>query len=129
MGKRLKSDGSLSSKKITFSDPHLLGVLCGGQNTHLKLIEKKVGVAIHVRGNDLTLHGGDWEIDLAEKALKQLYDLIKNDYPIFLNDVDYAVRILSRNQTANVKEIFLDRVYISSSKKVITPNQQHELHR
>jgi len=117
-----------SNKKITFADPQLLGMLCGAQNTHLKILEEKVGVSIHVRGNDLTLNGGDWEIELAEKALTQLYDLIKNDYPIYSNDVDYAVRILSNNQAANVKEIFLDRVYISSSKKVITPksiNQKH----
>jgi phosphate starvation-inducible PhoH-like protein len=126
MGNRLKSDKQISSKKITFPDPQMLGMLCGGQNAHLKLLEEKVGVSIHVRGNDLTLHGGDWEVELAEKALRQLYDLIKDDYPIFLNDVDYAVRILSNNQAARVKEIFLDRVYISSNKKVITPKSLNQ---
>ncbi|MBN1850348.1 MAG: PhoH family protein [Deltaproteobacteria bacterium] len=117
-----------SSKKISFADPQLLGLLCGSQNAHLKILEERVGISIHVRGNDLTLHGGDWEIELAEKALTQLYDLLKNDYPVYSNDVDYAVRILSSNQAANLKDIFLDRVYIASSKKVITPksiNQKH----
>jgi phosphate starvation-inducible PhoH-like protein len=121
LGNSISKEKQQAGKKLTFPDPQLLGMLCGGQNAHLKIVEEKVGLSIHVRGNDLTLHGGDWEIELAEKVLTQLYDLIKNDYPIYSNDVDYAIRILSSNQAAKVKEIFLDRVYISSSKKVITP--------
>jgi phosphate starvation-inducible PhoH-like protein len=74
-----------------------------------------------VRGNDLTLEGKDWEVELAEKVLNQLYELIKEDYPIYANDVEYALRILSRDQSANLKKIFLDKVYISSNKNVITP--------
>ncbi|RLF53528.1 MAG: phosphate starvation-inducible protein PhoH, partial [Thermoplasmata archaeon] len=40
---------------------------------------------------------------------------------IYPNDVDYAIRILSGDPGANLKAIFKDEVYISSTKKVITP--------
>ncbi len=102
--------------------------LCGEQNAHLHLLEKKIGLSIHVRGDQFTLQGGDWEVELAEKILNQLHELIESDYPIFLNDIKYAIRILSGDQSANLKKIFLDKVYISSNKKVITPksiNQQN----
>ena len=95
--------------------------LCGEQNAHLHLLEKKIGLSIHVRGNQFTLQGGDWEVELAEKILNQLHELLESDHPIFLNDIEYAIRILSGNQSANLKKIFLDKVYISSNKKVITP--------
>jgi phosphate starvation-inducible PhoH-like protein len=117
----ISKDRDRLTKKITFPDAQLLGMLCGVQNGHIKLLEEKIGLSIHVRGSDLTLKGGTWEIDLAEKILTQLYTLIQNDYPIYINDVDYATRILSGNQSANLKEIFLDKVFISSTKKVITP--------
>jgi len=84
-------------------------------------MEKKLGLSVNVRGNQFTLQGGDWEVELAEKVLGQLYELLKNDYPIYVNDVGYAIRILSSDQSANLKKIFLDRVYIASNKKVITP--------
>jgi phosphate starvation-inducible PhoH-like protein len=74
-----------------------------------------------MRGNDFTLEGGDWEVELAEKVLKQLYELLQNDYPIYFNDVAYAIRILSGNESANIKKIFMDKIYISSNKRVITP--------
>jgi phosphate starvation-inducible PhoH-like protein len=96
-------------------------MLCGEHNAHLQLLEKKIGLTVNVRGNTINLQGGDWEIELAEKALFQLYELIKNEYPIYVNDVDYAIRILSSDISADLKKIFLDKVYISSHKKVITP--------
>ncbi|MBW2094875.1 MAG: PhoH family protein [Deltaproteobacteria bacterium] len=80
-----------------------------------------MGISVHVRGNDLTIQGGDWEVDLAKKVLMQLYELLKAQSPIYPNDVDYAVRILSGDPSANLKTIFKDEVYISSTKKVITP--------
>jgi phosphate starvation-inducible PhoH-like protein len=101
-------------------------MLCGEYNTHLQLLEKKIGLSVNVRGNTINLKGGDWEIELAEKVLLQLYDLIKSEYPIYVNDVDYAIRILSSDISADLKKIFLDKVYISSHKKTITPKSLNQ---
>lgn len=109
------------SKKLTFPDHELMRTLCGEHNAHVQLLEKKIGLSVHVRGNVLLLEGGDWEVELAERVLAELYGLLEADYPIYLSDVDYAVRILSGDQSVNLKRIFRDEVYISSKKKVITP--------
>ena len=114
-------DGQSLTKKIAFQDHDLFRMLCGQQGANLKIIEGKVGLSINARGTELLLKGGDWEIELAEKALRQLYDLIKNNFPIYGNDVEYAVRILSGNQSADLKKIFMDSVFISSQKKKISP--------
>ncbi len=101
-------------------------MLCGEHNTHLQLLGKKIGLSVNVRGNTINLQGGDWEIELAEKVLLQLYEVIKSEYPIYLNDVDYAIRILSGDVSADLKKIFLDKVYISSHKKTITPKSLNQ---
>ncbi len=121
MDKSTITDGSTVSKKISFPDNELMQSLCGEQNTHIGLLEKKIGVSLNLRGNVVLLKGGDWEVELAEKVLKQLYGLLEADYPLYPNDVEYAVRILSGDQSADLKEIFKDQVYVSSSKKIITP--------
>ena len=108
-------------KKLSFPDNRLVGMLCGEHSSHLKLLEKKIGLSIHLRGNNLTLQGGSWEIELAEKTLTQLYWLLEDQYPVYINDVEYALRILSADQSANLKKIFLDKVYIASNKKNIAP--------
>jgi len=119
-------EASRVHKKLTFPDNQLVGMLCGEHNAHLQLLEKKIGLSVNVRGNTINLQGGDWEIELAEKVLLQVYELIKNEYPIYVNDVDYALRILSSDISADLKKIFLDKVYISSHKKVITPKSLNQ---
>ena len=73
------------------------------------------------QGKYVVLQGWDWEVELAEKVLNQLYELLEANYPVYLNDVEYAIRILSGDRSADLKEIFKDEVYISSKKKIITP--------
>ncbi len=121
MGNNSEENNPRIRKVLTFSNPESVSELCGEQNAHLHLLEKKIGLSIHVRGNQFTLQGGDWEVELAEKVLNQLHELLESDYPIFSHDIEYAIRILSGDQSANLKRIFLDKVYISSNKKVIRP--------
>mgnify|MGYP001312275967 CR=1 FL=1 len=114
------------TRKLTFPSHELLGMLCGEQNGNLQILKKKIGLSVNVRGNAITLQGGDWETELAEKVLKQLYELLENDYPLYANDVEFAVRILSGNLSADLKKIFLDKVFIASNKSVITPKSVNQ---
>lgn len=121
MKRPISTNASGFNKQLTFPDHELMRTLCGEHNAHLHLLEKKIGVSVYVRGNVLSLQGGDWEVGLADAVITQLYDLLKAGYPIYKNDVDYAVRILSGDQSRSLEKIFRDEVYISSKKKVITP--------
>ena len=121
MKRPISANASEFNKQLTFPDHELMRTLCGEHNAHLHLLEKKIGVSVYVRGNVLSLQGGDWEVGLADAVITQLYDLLKAGYPIYKNDVDYAVRILSGDQSRSLEKIFRDEVYISSKKKVITP--------
>ncbi len=112
---------STSVKKISFADQDLLRGLCGEQNSHLRILEERVGVAADIRGNTITLKGGRWQTDLAESVLGQLYEVLKAKYPVFSNDVDYAIRVLSADRGLDLKKVFKDQVLISSNKKLIGP--------
>jgi len=120
------SDATTVNKKLTFSDHELVRNLCGEHNAHLLLLEKKIGLSVHNRGNTILLRGWDWEVALADNVLNQLYALLKGNYPVYLDDVEYAIRILSGDPSVDLKEIFRDEVYISSKKKVITPKSVNQ---
>lgn len=106
---------------LTFSDNELARQLFGEHNNHLKRVEKATDVAIDVRGNTLRIRGDTPMVELAENVLNQLYGLLKDKYPIFPDDIDYAVNVLSRDHRAHLKEIFLDTVYITAKKRSIAP--------
>jgi phosphate starvation-inducible PhoH-like protein len=107
--------------KITFDNNLVARSLFGEQNRHLRQIEDVLDIKIHARGNTVTAHGDNITTQLVEKLLNQLYGLIKEGYPIYETDIDYAIRILSSNDRVKLKDIFLDTVYITSQKKPITP--------
>ncbi|RLB75421.1 MAG: phosphate starvation-inducible protein PhoH, partial [Deltaproteobacteria bacterium] len=102
MENRAQSE-TTTRKSITFPDPELLRSLCGQGSSHLRMIEKRLGVGLYLRGNVIAIEGSDWEIDLCEAVLRQLYELLKSKFPLFPNDVDYAIRILSRDKSVNLK--------------------------
>ncbi|MFZ3048583.1 MAG: PhoH family protein [Desulfatirhabdiaceae bacterium] len=107
--------------RLTFSDIDLARQLFGERNCHLKKIAEGVDVQIDTRGNTVIITGDPHAEKLAETILKQVYDLLKSGYPIYPNDINYAISVLSSNDQANLKDIFLDTVYITSKKNPITP--------
>ena len=121
MDKPAPTDNSTVTRRISFPDYELIQSLCGERNAHLGLLEKEVGVSLNLRGNVILLRGRDWEVDVAERVLKQLYGLLEADYPLYPSDIQYAVRILSGDRSVELKTIFKEEVYISSKKKLITP--------
>ncbi len=110
--------------RLIFSDINLASQLFGEYNSNLKRIEKLTDVSIHARGNTIFIQGDRIAASLAKKILQQLYALLKDGYPIYPNDVDYAVRILSGDDRIKLKDIFLDTVYITSKKRPVIPKSR-----
>lgn len=107
--------------EVTFDEVSHTKALFGAQNKNLKRIAEAVEVAISTRGNTVFVRGDSIAADLAVNILSQLYGLIKEGYPVFANDVDYAANVLSHDSRVRLKDIFLDTVYIKSNKQTITP--------
>jgi len=107
--------------ELRFHDDQLFHALLGHNDEHLKAIERTLGVRIGTAGHTLFISGDEVQSELAGRVLKQLYTVIEGGYPVYASDIDYAIRILSRDRSARLKDIFLDTVYISAHKRVITP--------
>jgi phosphate starvation-inducible PhoH-like protein len=110
-----------TTKPLTFPDPNAFKTLLGDGDKNLRLIEKLEGIRITARGDKITLTGEAHSVDLVENLLGQIYRLIQKGFPVYSTDIGFAHRILSENRSVRLEEIFLDKVYISSKKRVITP--------
>jgi phosphate starvation-inducible PhoH-like protein len=115
------ADGGPTTR-VEFQDHRLFHELLGHHDEHVKILERALGVRVGVTGKSVTVSGGD-EIQrqLAAKVLTQLYGVLERGFPVFASDVDYAIRIVSSDHNANVRDIFLDTIYIAAHKRVITP--------
>jgi len=119
---------SPSIENICFENTENLISLFGEHDKNLKLLEKLEPVKLDVRGNILSITGDTLAVELTKNLLLQLHAILQKGYPLFAVDIDYAHRILSENSTTNLEKIFLDTVFISSKKRVITPKSIAQKH-
>jgi len=110
--------------KLTFADINYAKQLFGEHNSNLQRIADAIDLKINARGNTAFIEGDMVSSSLAQNVLKQLYALIKDNYPIYPSDIDYAVKMLSSDDRLKLKDIFLDTVYITSKKQSITPKSR-----
>jgi len=116
-------NNSSEHKPITveFTNIEMARQLFGEHNSNLQRIAEAMEITVNARGSTVFIHGDRIAGRLAQNVLEQLYGLIKAGYPIHPKDIDYAVRVLSGNDRADLKKIFLDTVFITSKKTTITP--------
>jgi len=110
-----------SVEKVIFDDLQTANILFGAHSENLRRIAKTIGVKINAKGNAITIQGDGLDVHLSKRVLNDLYALLKKGYPLYPTDIDYAIRMISDDRMVNLEEIFLDTVYISSRKRVITP--------
>ena len=109
------------SLELQFDDHQRFQALLGHHDEHLKTLERSLGVRIGTADTTLLISGDEIDRDLAGRVLSELYELIERGYPVYASDVDYAVRILSRDRNAKLHDIFLDSIYVTAHKRVVTP--------
>ena len=111
----------MTKTALSFADNQCANELYGDLNKNLISLEKALGVTIQARGTELSIQGHQHEVQLARSILEQLYDLIGKGYPIYSQDIAYGLRILERSPQAKLKDIFLDKVYITANHGIISP--------
>ncbi len=115
------------SLDLNFPDNATAGILYGDLNRNLHIVEEGANVKINVRGNSLNISGFRHDVEIAEELLNQLYDLIGKGFPVYSSDFAFGLRILSSSPRARLDKIFLDKVYVTTQNRVIspkTPNQK-----
>ncbi|MGC1403383.1 MAG: PhoH family protein [Thermodesulfobacteriota bacterium] len=111
---------------MTFENNQLAQSLFGEHNQHIRMVEQRLGLKISTKGNTLQIRGDEPDVFLAQRLFSELYGLLKKGYPFYDNDIDFAIRFLKENQEAGLQEVFLDAVYVTSQKRVITPKTQNQ---
>jgi len=86
----IKADGA---RQLHFDDNRLLVALFGEHDKNLAQIENRLGVALISRGNRLAVTGADGAVEIACKALEQLYKRLQIGEHVDAAEVDAALRM------------------------------------
>ncbi|MBI5469037.1 MAG: PhoH family protein [Deltaproteobacteria bacterium] len=108
-------------KQVKLEDNGLAVRLFGEGGENLKKFEKKLGIELNTRGSLVTVSGTADKVALAERLILEMYRLLEKGYPLYPNDIDYAVRMISADKDVHLADVFMDTVYVSFKKKAIAP--------
>ncbi|NOZ85217.1 MAG: PhoH family protein [Deltaproteobacteria bacterium] len=111
-------------RKITLDDNSRSRLLFGEKNINLKLLARATGVKVAARGNQVTLRGTAPDMELAEKVILQLYDMVDGNGGVSSSDVEQAVRLLSHDRRRNLRELFLESVLVAPGGRRIAPKSE-----
>lgn len=117
-----------TQQTLEFEDNQTTLSLYGDLNKNLHSIENSADVKIHARGTTVSISGNSHDVKITVELLSQLYDLIEKGYPVYSSDFAFGMRILESTPNAKLAKIFLDKVYVTTQNRVIspkTPNQKH----
>jgi phosphate starvation-inducible PhoH-like protein len=116
-----KDEVPASDRRLALDDVGVARILFGPGNENLQLIEQSTGVSISVRGTEMTLDG-DWEqVTVVRRFLEELYGLIRAGRPLYRSDVEQALKVVAQDGSVSLGDIFLDTIYVSNRKRIITP--------
>ena len=115
-----------TTRELDFADNGTAKLLFGDLNKNLHTIEQTAGVTINARGSTLQLTGRLHAVELAAATLQQMYGLLLKGYPVFSQDIAFGVKILESSPQVRLEEIFLDKVCITSRKRVISPKSVNQ---
>lgn len=120
------SPPGLASRELHFPDNATAQVLFGDLNRNLRTVELATGVTINARGNAVQISGPNHAVEIVTPLFEQLYQLISKGYPVFTQDIAFGLKILESSPRAKLENIFLDKVYITSRNRVISPKSVNQ---
>jgi phosphate starvation-inducible PhoH-like protein len=92
----------------------------GPGDEHLRLIEESFDADIHVRGNQITLHGDPGEIALAERLLDELVTIIRTGQGVTTETVERVISMLRAETQERPAEV-LSLNILSNRGRTIRP--------
>jgi phosphate starvation-inducible protein PhoH and related proteins len=91
-GRQQKSQASDKRVVVPFEDNRLMARLLGEYDSHLALIEDRLGIGAHAHGNVITLTGSEAGCAIAREVLEALYKRISKGEQISAGDFDGLIR-------------------------------------
>ncbi len=113
-------------QELNFADNNHACALFGDLNKHLHMLEKSTGVTISARGTNLRITGVAHDVEIITTLLNQIYELIGKGYPVYSSDFAFGLRILESTPKAKLDRIFLDKVFVTTQNRVVSPKTKNQ---
>ncbi|MBF0295171.1 MAG: PhoH family protein [Magnetococcales bacterium] len=113
------ASGETATATLAFPDNRLVAHLCGALDQHLRLVEERMGVALHPNGNSITLTASPDRVEKAHRLLEMLYAALEQGQTVDLQRVEAGLLALEKDEAA--EELLLGKWALRTPLREIHP--------
>jgi phosphate starvation-inducible PhoH-like protein len=101
------------------------GLLYGGLEKNLKIIESTLGIIASQRGNKIFLQGLEPSVEKAQRLIQDIRSISSSGFNLKPEDIQYALRsIAEEDEYISIKDLFLNQIPVSSKRRFIIPKTE-----
>jgi phosphate starvation-inducible PhoH-like protein len=115
------ADTAVTTADVEVTEPDLLLQLSGPNGAHLRVLETELGLQVGLRGHTIHLHGALRAVELAERVLAELLDVLDRGTTMSEADIQRAARTLREHPDVRLRDLFSEVVLVASRRKIIAP--------
>ncbi|MCA9538906.1 MAG: PhoH family protein [Myxococcales bacterium] len=104
----------------------VIAPLMGPQDTHRRLLERKLSVKLSARGNQILFSGRPDRLPFAERVLRELIGLVRSGQTIFLNDVEQILKLLDADAEVAVAELRGTTIALTHDHRAVVPKSPNQ---
>jgi phosphate starvation-inducible PhoH-like protein len=131
-----KSKPTLTHTHLVFEDQGKVQALFGVGHEHLELLEERLGLEIHDRGNHILISGQAGDVKMAEQILEGLYELLNLRRELNIDDVIDAVKLAQQNRAGRTDKNYDDKhdlrslahaeLALKTTKRTVYPRTENQ---
>ncbi|SHG91118.1 PhoH family protein [Tepidibacter thalassicus] len=108
-------------KKIEIEDEVFTRELFGNFDQNVKIIEDNLNINIVLRDGNVVLIGTEENINLAQRLMKELNELVKKGNDLNAQNISYSINLLFEGTEEKMKELAEDIIAFTTKGKAIQP--------
>lgn len=112
---------NIDEKSILIENSQVIRELFGNFDENINIIEDELDISIRIRENEIKLNGESQSVQLGEKLIYHLIEIVKKQKKLDKQDLRYAIELLLADQELYVKNLLQDIVCMTTSGKKIKP--------
>nr|WP_312668231.1 PhoH family protein [Tissierella praeacuta] len=111
----------MEENSIIIENHEIIREIFGELDENINIIKEELGINIAIRDDKIKLYGNKVSIDLGEKLIYNLIEIVKEQGKLDEHNLRYSIKLLLEGQKEYVKELLKEVICVTSSGKSIKP--------
>lgn len=108
-------------KEVIIENNNIINEIFGRLDENINIIKDKLNVNVLLREGKVKIIGEEKQVDLGEKLIYDLIEIIKSQKKLNKHDLLYALDLVLRGEDGKIKDLLNDIIMVTASGKTLKP--------